>query len=109
MCGLLVVTRLMVLAGLTMMFGSVFIVLRGLFVMLVNLELCHFVLRTFPDAKKGPNGLGIQLKRQIVYELIGRRAVWRTLSTRLRRRCPEVTNFLFLGKAACEGPEASCL
>jgi hypothetical protein len=44
MCGLLVVTRLMVLAGLTMMFGSVFIVLRGLFVMLVNLELCHFVL-----------------------------------------------------------------
>ena len=44
MCGLLVVARLMMLAGLTMMFGSVFIVLRGLFVMLVNLELCHSVL-----------------------------------------------------------------
>jgi hypothetical protein len=44
MCGLLVVARLMMLAGLTMMFGSVFIVLRGLFVVLVNLEFCHSVL-----------------------------------------------------------------
>ena len=44
MCGLLVVARLMMLAGLTMMFGSLFIVLRRLFVMLVNLELCHSVL-----------------------------------------------------------------
>ena len=104
MCGLLVVARLMMLAGLTMMFGSVFIVLRGLFVMLVNLELCHSVLPDISWRKKGANGLGMQLKRQIVYELI-----WRTLSIRLRRRRPEVTNFLFLGKAAGEGPEASCL
>jgi hypothetical protein len=40
----LVVARLMMLAGLAMMFGGVFIVLRRLFVMLVNLELCHVVL-----------------------------------------------------------------
>jgi hypothetical protein len=53
MCGLLVVARLMMLAGLTMMFGSVFIVLRGLFVMLVNLELCHSVLPDISWRKKG--------------------------------------------------------
>ena len=53
MCGLLVVARLMMLAGLTMMFGSVFIVLRGLLVMLVNLELCHSVLPDISWRKKG--------------------------------------------------------
>jgi hypothetical protein len=41
---LLVLPRLVMLGGLTMMFGSVFIVLRGLFVMLVNLEFCHSLL-----------------------------------------------------------------
>ena len=38
MCGFLVVPRLVMLGGLTMMFGSLFIVLRRLFVMLVNLS-----------------------------------------------------------------------
>jgi hypothetical protein len=44
MRGLLMIARLVKLGSLTMMFGSVFIVLRGLFVMLVNLEFCHSVL-----------------------------------------------------------------
>jgi hypothetical protein len=44
MRGLLMIPRLVMLAGLTMMFGSVFIVLRGLFVVLVNLEFCHSAL-----------------------------------------------------------------
>jgi hypothetical protein len=59
MCGFLVVPRLVMLGGLTMMFGSLFIVLRRLFVMLVNLELCHSV------------PLEIQLTQQIVYALVG--------------------------------------
>ena len=41
---LLVLPRLVVLGGLTMMFGSVFIVLCRLFVVLVNFEFCHSVL-----------------------------------------------------------------
>ena len=44
MRGLLMIAFLVMLAGLAMMFRGVFIVLRRLFVMLVNLELCHFVL-----------------------------------------------------------------
>jgi hypothetical protein len=44
MRGLLMIALLVMLAGLAMMFRGVFIVLRRLFVMLVNLELCHFVL-----------------------------------------------------------------
>ena len=41
MRGLFVVASFVMLGGLTMMFGSVFVVLRCLFVMLVNLVLCH--------------------------------------------------------------------
>jgi hypothetical protein len=66
---LLVVARLMMLGGLTMMFGSVIIVLCCLFVMLMNLGLCHSVLPNLSWLKT------IQPTRQIVYELIGRRAV----------------------------------
>jgi hypothetical protein len=45
--GLFVIARFVMLGGLTMMFGSVLVVLRGVFVMLVNLVLCHFVLPDF--------------------------------------------------------------
>jgi hypothetical protein len=48
MRGLLVVAGFVVLGGLTMMFGSVFVMLRRLFVMLVNLLLCHCSLPGFP-------------------------------------------------------------
>jgi len=41
---LLVIARLVMLGGLTMVFGGVFVMLRRLFVMLVNLVLCHSVL-----------------------------------------------------------------
>jgi hypothetical protein len=75
MCGFLVVPRLVMLGGLTMMFGSLFIVLRRLFVMLVNLELCHSVLPETSWLRERSPPLEIQLTRQIVYELIGRRAV----------------------------------
>jgi hypothetical protein len=44
MRGLLVIAGFMMLGGFTMMFGSLLIVLRRMFVMLVNLVLCHFVL-----------------------------------------------------------------
>jgi hypothetical protein len=44
--GLLVIARLVMLGGLTMMFGSLLVVLRRMFVMLMNLVLCHFVLPT---------------------------------------------------------------
>ena len=44
MRGLLMVARFVVLGGLTMMFGSVFMVLRCLFVMFVNLVFCHSAL-----------------------------------------------------------------
>jgi hypothetical protein len=44
MRGLLVIARLVKLGGLAMMFGRLFIVLRCVFVMLVNLVLCHSVL-----------------------------------------------------------------
>jgi hypothetical protein len=46
---LLVIACLVKLGGLTMMFGSVFIVLGCLFVMLVDLVLCHSIL---PTARK---------------------------------------------------------
>ena len=72
---LLVVARLMMLAGLTMVFGSVFIVLRRLFVVLVNLELCHFILPDISSLQIRLTATGIQLTRQIVYELIARPAV----------------------------------
>ena len=42
--GLFVIACLVKLGGLTMMFGSVIIVLCRLFVMLMNLGLCHSVL-----------------------------------------------------------------
>ena len=48
MRGLLVVASLVVLGGFTMMFGSVFVMLCRLFVMLVNLVLCHSSLPAFP-------------------------------------------------------------
>ncbi len=41
MCRLHMITRFVVLSGLAMMFRSLFIVLRCLFVMLVNLLLFH--------------------------------------------------------------------
>jgi hypothetical protein len=44
MRGLLMIARFVMLGGLAMMFGSWFIVLRSLFVMLMNLVLCHSVL-----------------------------------------------------------------
>jgi hypothetical protein len=44
MRGLLMIAGFVMLGGLAMIFGSVFIVLRCLFVMLVNLEFCHSVL-----------------------------------------------------------------
>jgi hypothetical protein len=47
MRGLLVIARFVMLGGLAMMFGSLVIVLRRLFVMLVNLVLCHSVLPDF--------------------------------------------------------------
>jgi hypothetical protein len=56
------------LGGLTMMFGSVLIVLRCLFMMLVNLELCHSVLPNIGCKKR--HSPKIQLRRQIVYELM---------------------------------------
>jgi hypothetical protein len=40
----LVIARLVMLGGLAMMLGGVFVVLCCLFVMLVNLDLSHFVL-----------------------------------------------------------------
>jgi hypothetical protein len=52
MRGLLVVASLVVLGGFTMMFGSVFVMLCRLFVMLVNLVLCHSVLPNLA-ARKG--------------------------------------------------------
>jgi hypothetical protein len=45
MRGLLVVASFVMLGGFTMMFGSVFVMLRCLFVMLVNLVLCHETMR----------------------------------------------------------------
>ena len=48
MRGLLVVASLVVLGGFTMMFGSVFVMLCRLFVMLVNFVLCHSSLPAFP-------------------------------------------------------------
>ena len=45
--GLLVITGLVMLGGFTMMFGGLLIVLCRMFVMLVNLVLCHFVLPDF--------------------------------------------------------------
>ena len=45
--GLFVIARFVVLGGLTMMFGRLLVVLRRMFVMLVNLVLCHFVLLDF--------------------------------------------------------------
>jgi hypothetical protein len=44
MRGLLVIARFVKLGGLAMMFGSVFKVLRCMFVKFVNLVLCHSVL-----------------------------------------------------------------
>ena len=45
--GLLVIARFVMLGGLTMMFGSLLVVLRRMFVMLMNLMVCHFVLPDF--------------------------------------------------------------
>jgi hypothetical protein len=41
--GFFVVARFVMLGSLTMMFGRLLVVLRRMFVMLVNLVLCHFV------------------------------------------------------------------
>lgn len=41
--GLFVIARFVMLGGLTMMFGRLLVVLRRMFVMFVNLVLCHFV------------------------------------------------------------------
>jgi hypothetical protein len=58
MRGLHMIARFVVLGGFAMMFGSLFIVLRCFFVMLVNLVLFHFIL---PDMSwlKGTNLPGI--------------------------------------------------
>jgi hypothetical protein len=44
MRGLHMIARFVVLGGLAMMFGSLFIMLRRVLVMLVNLILCHSAL-----------------------------------------------------------------
>jgi hypothetical protein len=44
MRGLLMLARLVMLGGFTVMFGSVLVVLRCLFMMLMDLKLCHSVL-----------------------------------------------------------------
>ena len=54
MRGLLMVARFVVLGGLTMMFGSVFMVLRCLFVMFVNLVFCHSALPEVFVLQKAP-------------------------------------------------------
>ena len=48
MRGLFMISRFVMLGGLAMMFGGLVIVLRCLFVMLVNLVLCHSDLPDFP-------------------------------------------------------------
>jgi hypothetical protein len=48
MRGLFMISRFVMLGGLAMMFGGLVIVLRRLFVMLVNLVLCHSDLPDFP-------------------------------------------------------------
>jgi hypothetical protein len=48
MGGLLVIGRLVMLAGFAMVLGCLLIVLRRMFVMLMNLVPCHFLL---PDLK----------------------------------------------------------
>ncbi len=47
MRGLFMISRFVMLGGLAMMFGGLVIVLRCLFVMLVNLVLCHSDLPDF--------------------------------------------------------------
>ena len=53
--GLLVIAGLVMLGGFTMMFGSLLIVLCRMFVMLVNLVLCHFVLPDFEPLRPADN------------------------------------------------------
>jgi hypothetical protein len=48
MRGLFMISSFVLLGGLAMMFGGLVIVLRCLFVMLVNLILCHSDLPDFP-------------------------------------------------------------
>ena len=67
MCGLLVIARLVMLGGLTMMLGSMFAVLRCLFVMLVDLDLYHSVLPDIFWLQEGPSAPDIQLTPQFVY------------------------------------------
>jgi hypothetical protein len=75
MRGLLVIARLVMLGGLTMVFGGVFVMLRRLFVMLVNLVLCHSVLPNVSWLEKGQLRPKSNLTPQFVYELIARPAV----------------------------------
>jgi hypothetical protein len=62
MRGLFVIARLVELGGLAMMFGRLFIVLRCVFVMLVNLVLCHSVL---PEIRELQDGLPPRLCRTL--------------------------------------------
>jgi hypothetical protein len=84
---LLVVARLMMLAGLTMVFGSVFIVLCCLFVMLMNLGLCHSVLPDISCVQVRLTAPEIQLTRQIVYELIAHPERFRLQGMMFPRGC----------------------
>ena len=52
--GLHMIARFVVLGGLAMMFGSLFIVLRCFFVMLVNFVLFHSVLPGMSWLQEGP-------------------------------------------------------
>jgi hypothetical protein len=54
MRGLLVIARLVKLAGLAMMFGRLFIVVRCMFMKLVNLVLWHSVLPEIRDLQRSP-------------------------------------------------------
>jgi hypothetical protein len=105
MRGLLVIARFMMLGGLAMMFGSMFIMLRRLFVTLVNLEFCHSVLLAISRLQKRAHCAGSQLTRQIVYELIGRRAVCGTLSTRFDAAALWSRTFCFWEKSRVKVPK----
>jgi hypothetical protein len=75
MRSLFVIARFVMLGGFAMMFGSVFVMLSCLFVILVISCSAILFSQTFRGCKKGHTAPEIQLTRQIVYELIGRRAV----------------------------------
>jgi hypothetical protein len=63
MRGFLVIARLVKLGGLTMVFGGVFVMLRRLLVMLMNLVLFHPVLPESSWLQEAPSAPKIHLGR----------------------------------------------